>query len=110
MCLVHLRHFTSISTTVGYVIRCLAMGLMYVMMCSALIVLVILLNNCTCALVLMHLNNLIAQHHRLGLSGYGFAQIPLRLDKAAKRGNNNVHTNSVEKENQSEDDVQHFQK
>ena len=59
----------------------------------------------------MHQNNLIAQHHRLGLSGYGFAQIPLRLDKAAKRGNNNVHTtNSVGKENQSEDDVQHFQK
>ena len=49
----------------------------------------------------MHLNSLIAQHHRFGLSGYGFAQIPLRiipLHIAAKRGNNNMHTNSVEKE------------
>ena len=61
----------------------------------------------------MHLNIPIAQHHRLGLSGYGFAQIPLRiipLHIAAKRGNKNMQTNSVEKENQSEDDVQHLQK
>ena len=87
-----LEAFTSICTTVDYVIKCLATGLMYVMMRSALIVLIILLHNCTCALVLMHLNNLIAQHHRLGLIGYGFAQILLRLDKAAKRGNNNMHT------------------